>query len=186
MPKIKIVILQLMTRMICFGACWLAMLQLRGQPEAELPSAIHLPFSYKIQWPAGELADRFGQNFAVSAGIHYYPTNSRWYVGGEGSFVFGQHVKQDVLYRLRTPQGVIIGNDRQIADVFLRQRGWTAALKGGRILGKHGQLRRGLVLEAGAGMLSHHIRIQDDSQTVPQISGSYRKGYDYLTLGFKI
>jgi hypothetical protein len=186
MPKIKIVNLRPMMRMIWIGALFLVIWQLRGQSSDRIPSVIHLPFSYKIQWPTGELADRFGQNFAVSAGLHYYPNDSRWYVGGEGSFLFGQTVKRDVLYRLRSPQGFIIGNDRQIADVFLRERGWTAAIEAGRVFGKHAQLRRGIAAEVGAGILSHHIRVQDDSQSVPQVSGAYRKGYDYLTLGFMV
>jgi hypothetical protein len=86
---------------------------------------------------------------------------------------------------LRTPEGDIIGSDQAVADVALRERGYYI----GGMLGKlftFGEKRSGIRLTLGAGMLQHWIRLQDNSSSVAQITGAYRKGYDRRTGGLML
>lgn len=80
----------------------------------------------------------------------------------------------------RTPEGDIIGNDRLLASVVLRKRGYYF----GGLVGKlftFNEKRSGIRLTLGAGLLRHWIRIQDDNSSVPELTGDYKKGYDRLT-----
>ena len=92
-----------------------------------------------------------------------------------------------MLTGLRSDRGIIIGDNETKADVFLRQRGayygvHLAYLKPmGQLTGPH-FLRLGL----GAGLWQHKIRIIDDGNTVPQIRGDYKKGYDRLSNGLTL
>lgn len=151
-------------------------------------SALLLRFSYAFQMPGGDLAQRFGNNFNLGLGMDYLTSDRSYLLGAEFEFLFGNQVKTDVLSALRTAEGFIIGNDRNIADVQLRERGLYA----GAVLGKIIPLstvnpRSGLRVALGAGWLQHNIRIQGDPQrSVPQIEGPYKKGYDRLSNGFAL
>lgn len=134
--------------------------------------------------PGGDLADRFGQDASVGGGLEYITANN-FILGFEGHYLFGQKVKEDPLSIIRTPEGDIIGTDQYLAEVFLRQRGYYV----GAMIGKMfpiGKKRSGIRITAGAGMLRHKIRLQDDSQTVNAIAGDYAKGYDRLTGGLAL
>lgn len=134
--------------------------------------------------PGGDLAKRFGPDASVGGGLELI-TENNFLFGAEGHFLFGQKVKEDPLTLIRTPEGDIIGTDQYIASVFLRERGFYI----GGMIGKLfpiGKKRSGLRITAGAGMLRHKIRFQDDTQSVNAISGDYAKGYDRLTGGFAL
>lgn len=134
--------------------------------------------------PGGDLADRFGRDASLGGGLELITANN-FLLGVEGHYLFGQKVKEDPLAILRTPEGDIIGNDQFIADLSLRERGFYL----GGMIGKLvplGKQRSGLRITAGAGLLHHKIRLQDDSQTVNAIAGEYAKGYDRLTGGLAL
>ncbi|MCK6692863.1 MAG: hypothetical protein L6Q97_12250 [Thermoanaerobaculia bacterium] len=134
--------------------------------------------------PGGDLADRFGQDASVGGGLELI-TGNHFLLGAEGHFLFGQKVKEDPLAIIRTPQGDIIGTNQYIASVVLRERGYYL----GGMIGKLfpiGKKRSGLRITAGAGVLRHKIRLQDDSQSVNAIAGDYAKGYDRLSGGFAL
>ncbi len=142
----------------------------------------HLLFGYHL--PGGDLSDRFGQAFSAGLGGEFL-TKKHFIVGIEGHFFYGNVVKEDPLAILRTPEGDIIGNDRTIASVVLRQRGLYAGVVVGKIF-TFSEKRSGIRLTLGAGWSSHKIRIQDDKSSVTQLTGDYLKGYDRLTGGLGI
>lgn len=144
---------------------------------------VHIGYGYHV--PGGDLGDRFGNSLSPAFGLDWMRAESNWFIGLRGALFFGQNVKEDVLAPLRTSEGGIIGNDRQFADVQLRQRAYFAGVHVGKLFGLSAQNpRSGIRLTLGGGLFAHKIRIQDDpSRQVPQLSGAYKKGYDRLTAG---
>ena len=107
-----------------------------------------------------------------------------WHGGLKFFYMFGSDVKQDVLSNLRTPEGFIIGNDRAPAEVFLRERGYFVGLYAGKIFNMSTVHKQsGIKLSAGYGLLQHKIRILDDTRSVAQLTGDYKKGHDRLSNG---
>ncbi len=151
-------------------------------------SAILLHFSYAFQVPGGDMAERFGNNFNLGLGLDYLTRDRSYLLGGEFQFLFGNQVRTDVLEGLRTNEGFIIGNDRGVADIRLRQRGWYTGAHVGKIIPLSAvNPRSGLRVTLGGGWLQHRIRLQGDPQrSVPQIEGDYQKGYDRLSGGFAL
>ena len=174
---------------ICvLGAHYATAQQFREHPEAQdarnKGNAIltHLLFGYHV--PGGDLSDRLGSAFSIGLGGEFL-TKNNFILGVEGHYFYGNTVNEDPLAILRTPEGDIIGNDRLLASVALRQRGlYTGALVGKIFTFK--QKRSGIRFTLGAGWLSHKIRVQDDKGTVTQLTGDYIKGYDRLTAGLNI
>ena len=138
-----------------------------------------------LPYPLGILADRYGTFNRVGLGLDYYPKKGNWVLGLNSHLLFGTNVKEDVLAPLRTAEGFIYGNDKSIAEIRMRSRGWYI---GGNI-GKAIPLsvknpRAGLLIRLGAGILQHKVRIQDDPERqVPQLSEERKPGYDRLTNG---
>lgn len=141
--------------------------------------------SYGFQTPSGDLSARFGSNFSLGAGFQWMSKESNWLIGIQGQFLFGQRVKEDVLSPLRTAEGFLIGNDRDPADIQLRERGGYLGLQIGKLVSlDQNNPRSGLRISLGGGILQHRIRIQKDPvRTVAQLEGDYAKGYDRLTNG---
>ncbi|MBK7937862.1 MAG: hypothetical protein IPJ82_12570 [Lewinellaceae bacterium] len=142
----------------------------------------HLLFSAHV--PGGDMADRFGPDGSFGGAVEYMTTNN-YLFGVEGHYMFGSEVKEDPLAILRTPEGDIIGNNRLASSVALRQRGWYAGLAIGKLFAFNGK-RSGIRFTLGAGVLRHWIRIQDDNNSVTQLTGDYKKGYDRLTGGLAL
>lgn len=175
-----------------FTICCLSAANAQKFPEHQEPDeprnkgkAILLQMSFSSHIPAGDMADRFGHNLAVGGGLEYL-TENNWIWGAEGHYFFGNKVNEDPLAIIRTDAGDIIGNNMLIASVVLRQRGGYLGVVGGKLLVFNSEKRSGLRFTLGAGMLRHHIRLQDDSRTVTQITGDYKKGYDRLTGGIAL
>lgn len=138
------------------------------------------------QFPDGDMAERFGANLNVGGSLLYL-TSSKWLVGVEGSFLFGNNLKEDVLANLRTSDGNIIGSSKEYTDVISEERGWFIGATIGKIIPfKANDKRSGLRLTVSAGMLQHKISIDDQSGEVPQLADEYMKGYDRLTNGFAL
>lgn len=131
--------------------------------------------------PGGDLADRFGINGSLGAGVEFI-TRQNLILGLEGAFLFGSKVKEDPLSILRTPSGDIIGNNRELASLRLQERGMYVGAVLGKIL-TFSDKRKGLRLTIGGGWAQHRIRVLDDSRSVVQITGDYKKGYDRLCGG---
>ncbi len=144
-------------------------------------NGILLHFSVGGQLPGGDLANRFGSNGLAGGGAEFI-TRSNFLIGAESFFLFGNTVKEDPLAILRTPEGDLIGKDQLLADVALRERGLYIGGSIGKMF-TFNAYRDGLRLTLGAGWLQHKIRVQDNTQTLTQITGDYKKGYDRLTGG---
>lgn len=148
--------------------------------------ALNLNISYGAHWPGGEWQKRFAFHFSIGAGLEYITHPENIILGIETYYNFGGTVREpDLLRHLETVEGQIIGNDLQFSNVELRERGQFTGFYIGKLFQTHPQNRKeGIRTTLGVGYLWHKIRIQDDFQTVPQLGGDYRKGYDRLTGGF--
>lgn len=145
----------------------------------------NLSFGFGIEFPFGDLQDRFSDNLKFTLGAERI-TSSNWIFGLEFSYMFGDTVKQDVLAPLRLSNGEVLGADHAYADVFMRERGVFVGVNIGKLIPFNNKSRSGLRITGAAGILAHYIRIQDDARSLPQIEGDYLKGYDRLTRGFAL
>lgn len=139
---------------------------------------------YGVQWPGGDLADRFGQHFTLGTSFQFTSFEHPYYLGAYGYFQFGNQVKEDVLAPHRTADGGFINAAQEFVQVYLRQRGFQTGIEGGLNF-RHQADRGRWILEPGlqAGWLSHHIRIQDESASLPYLDKPYRFAYDRLSSG---
>lgn len=135
--------------------------------------------------PGGDLKKRYGSNLNLSVQAEYM-TSSDLIFGTELLFLFGDNVKEDVLAPFRTSTGVILGDDNQVADVFLRQRGIYLGAGIGKLFSLHKNTRSGIKINLHTGILQHHVRFTDERNSVAQIRAGRNKGYDRLTRGFSI
>ncbi|MBK9566049.1 MAG: hypothetical protein WAT22_15825 [Saprospiraceae bacterium] len=147
------------------------------------PTVIELGFGMGGNIPAGDLKNRFGPNLNLSTHLHYISPKD-FVMGGGLMFIFGDNVKEDVLAPFRTTTGVILGDDNQIADVFLRQRGLYLSADVGKLFPVSKKSRSGIMVMASGGILQHNIRFTDERNSVAQIRAGRSVGYDRLTRGF--
>jgi len=152
-------------------------------------SAIHtFGFSGGLQFPFGDLSERFGVN--GSAGFsYYYKTKSNLLIGAEGNLIFGANVKNsnELASEIRTPDGFFIDNQGLLATVLIQERGLDIRLVAGKIFPVFGpNPNSGLLIKFGAGFLQHRIRFEARENEVPQIEGEAQKGYDRLSNGLSI
>jgi hypothetical protein len=156
---------------------------LRGQDTAPALRT-HLSFEYGGQIPMADMADRFGANFNLGSQFEVLHNRKHWLFGLKGYYLFGNTLKEDVISSLRSPDGQIIGNDGGPATIGLRERGFFIGPYIGRLFPVSKNFpQSGIKVQAGAGLLQHHVRIQDDTRTVEQLTGEYLKGYDRLSNG---
>ncbi|MFH1118796.1 MAG: hypothetical protein V1775_03165 [Bacteroidota bacterium] len=142
--------------------------------------------SYALQFPGGDLANRFGNNSAIGPG-YLIKTSSNWVFGVEGNFLFGKQVKntENILSLIETSDGNIIDMEGIYADYNFNERGFSAILRVGKLIPVWGPNRNsGLLFTLGGGYLQHRIYIEHKDKTAPPITGDYLKGYDELKSGF--
>lgn len=139
--------------------------------------------SYGINFPGGDMADRYGSNLQFSV-FSQHITKSNFFYGIDFTFLFGDKVKEDVLASFRTPEGYFLGSGGLGTDVLLRQRGLTLTGMIGKIIPLPKKTRSGIKIGVGGGVLQHNMRFLDDNNAVAQLGGDLRKGYDRLTRGF--
>jgi hypothetical protein len=160
---------------------------LLSQTPPKKGSVLLLNFGYSYQTPLADLEARFGNNAALSLQTSLLTKNNFvWNL--KYGFLFGENVKQDVIKGLRTTEGFIVGTDRNIADIQLRERGFFVGADIGKLfIIPAANARAGILVQLGTGLLQHKIRIQDDPQRiVPQLSEDYKKGYDRLSNGIAL
>lgn len=169
--------------LLLLPACFISAQGLAGERNAG--SAFLIDMGYARQFTGGDLNDRYGNDWSIEMGVDYMPEKSTWSYGIFGQYFFGSTIKEDVLANLRTANGFVIGNQRDPTDVQLRMRGYFGGLRVGKIISLGGENpRSGLKLAFGAGWIRHWIRIQKDpTQTINQLIGDYKTGYDRRTGG---
>lgn len=144
-----------------------------------------LDISYALQFPGGDMADRFGVNSNIG-GSFFIKTKKNVLYGASATFMFGNNVKEDgFMLSLADESGSVPGISGLYADVLLYQRGFSVEGHFGKIFPVFGpNMNSGIMAYAGAGYLQHNIRIEDRNGEVPLFGEDYRKGYDRLTGGF--
>ena len=142
--------------------------------------------NYALQFPGGDLANRFGMNSEIGPGF-MIKTSSNWIFGIEGNFLFGKEVKQsdNILSLIETSDGNIIDMEGIYANYNFNERGFSAILRAGKLIPVLGPNRNsGIIVTLGGGYLQHRVYIEHKDKSAPQITGDYLKGYDELKSGF--
>ncbi len=162
-------------------SAFLAFSQQRSNEEA----AMLADFTYAMQIPGGDLADRFGININVGGGIDYLTEKNNLIFGIQGNVLFGNEVKQNVLGLIEGEEGVIYSDGGFPAEIATRERGIYLGGHFGKLFSiSQINKRAGIRATLGIGLLQHKIRIQDDPQgPVSHLADEYKKGYDRLSNG---
>lgn len=153
-------------------------------------STIQVPMfslSYAYQFPEGNLKDRFFPNSNIGAEF-MLKTKKNWLFGIDGRFLFKDKVKEtSILDNLKTSSNFVIDKYGEPGDILLYERGFMFSGKFGKMFSLF-QLNpnSGFIALIGMGYMQHKIRIENEDNTVPQISGSYKKGYDRFTNGIAL
>jgi hypothetical protein len=144
-----------------------------------------LGFNGSIDMPGADMARRFGTSFRLGPSV-LYKTESNWIFGAKSDFLFGNNIKEDsLLYNVRDEQGYFINSDGERTSVQLSERGYMIGLQAGKIFPlSKAHPDNGLLLMTGTGFIQHKITIFDKGNTIPQVRGEYKKGYDRLTNGW--
>jgi hypothetical protein len=152
-------------------------------------SAMGMPLlrvSYAVQVPlGGDLGARFGVAHNIGGSLGY-KTRSNWMFTLGGHYIFGDHVNNSgtLLADLLTPDNIIIGNDGGPAIVNIGQAGYMIDLRVSKILPfLRANANSGPMLSLGTAFMEHWIVYDVENNSIPQLNGEYRKGYDRLTNG---
>lgn len=145
----------------------------------------YLSLSYQFFVPGGDLADRFGVGNSVS-GAFNVKMESNFEIGVTGSYIFGDQVKQEnLLHEMRTSDNQILDDNAKFSQVFFFQRGWSAGLTFSKIFDVWSpNPNSGIKVGLGLGYNQHLIRIENQENTIPQLSDELKKYYDRKVGGF--
>lgn len=143
------------------------------------------PVTYKIQFPFGDLGDRFGFNNAVGLGMHYKFQNN-WMIGVEGSYLFGNNITDVPLSEsyVFTSSGNITDADGFPSEVAFFERGLEFSFRVSKLIGiSKKNNESGILLQAGIGYLEHKIFVDESGSSIGFLQGDYVKGIDKYTNG---
>lgn len=180
----------LMKRFFFTAIISLALVPARAQQSLLKDSTVSLFMvhaHYAVQFPFGELADRFGVSHALGAGMGF-KTKKNVFINLDGSFLFSNKVKEtDILRNITDAYGSLIGASGLLTNYSFSEKGFSLQLQGGKIIPfKKPNVNSGLMALLGAGYLQHKISIDVDENEVPMLNKEYKKGYDRLTGGFML
>jgi len=182
MPRI---LLTLLLTTAFMAAC----AQESGFSTSRKDSAMGMPLlriSYTVQVPlGGDLGARFGVAHNIGGSLGY-KTRSNWMFTLGGHYIFGDHVhnSEALLTELLTPDNIIISNDGSPAILNIGQAGYVIDLRVSKIFPfLRANRNSGPMLSLGTAFMEHWIAYDVENNTVPQLRGEYRKGYDRLTNG---
>ena len=155
--------------------CHILMAQVNVRDSSIRFSAFFI--SGALQFPGGDLSDRFGENTTVGLGF-FHKTPSQWIFEGQGNFMFGNKIEEkNILSAISTSTGAIIAADGRFADVRLFERGYQIGVNVGKLFPfKKPNPNSGLVLKIGPTFMQHKIKIDPIGNNVPQLTKEYRKG----------
>lgn len=148
------------------------------------PTGVLVQLDYGLEVPTGVFSERFGSGFSVGLSPVYI-TEKQWLFGIESKYFFGGEIKEDVVANLRTSDGYLLTQDKNIGEASLNQRAFYLGASIGKVIPIKKDTRSGIRLSASAGFMQHKIRIEDGG-SLPQLAGDYRMGYDRLTSGFSL
>ena len=140
--------------------------------------------NYAIQLPGGDLSSSFGMNnnIGFSGGIK---TATNWSFDLEGTFIFGENVKDtSIIDHLQNSQGWIINQTGEENNILIFERGQTLTFNAGKIFNVIGpNPNSGIIVKLGMGFMRHKIRIENENNLVPQLDQDHLPYYDRLTMG---
>jgi hypothetical protein len=142
---------------------------------------------YSLHLLSGDIGERFGISNMIGGGLENKFSNN-WSLGIEYNYMFGGFVKEDsILNHLTDKEDGIINQYGEYGTVLLTQRGFYIGAYAGKIIPVFkSNPNSGLKLEFGAGLLQHHIHIENKDNNIPAVLGDYRDGYDRLTNGLSL
>lgn len=151
-------------------------------------SMFQFGINYSFHFPSGDMADRFGVSSTVGVNVDY-KFKSNWSVGLEYSYIFGGNIKDSstMLNGLMTESGEIINMYGEYGSFILSERGFYSGAKISKLFPVLGPNKNsGILVTLGAGLLQHHIHIENKDNNTPPILGDYKKGYDKLCNGLSL
>jgi hypothetical protein len=168
----------------------LAYLGLKAQVDVRdsAVSAFIPNFAYAFQMPGGDVADEYGMNSTIGGGF-LYKTKKNFVFSLDINFIFGNDIKNadTILWMVETDNGYIIDGNGTYALYSLYERGYSLNLRVGKVLNVlSANPNSGLFLMLGTGYLVHRMKIDNQDDTAPQITGDYAKGYDNLIGGLNL
>lgn len=160
-------------------------IMLRGQRDSCI-SAPLVCIHFAGQTPSGDMVKRFGNNMLVGASFKY-KTNKNFVYGIEFNYLYGKTVKEDVTKQLKSPEGNVIDNAGNPADLRITERGAHLNLQFGKLFALNRRNRNsGLLISVSAGVLQHKINLYDAQQRIASVKGELKYGYDRLSFGFAV
>jgi hypothetical protein len=139
---------------------------------------------YGYYMPSGDMAKRFGNSSSIQLHLDF-KSKKRVTIGFNGSYIFGNNIKERLFDSIASPGGYIINKNGEFGDIRLYERGFTASMTlGGLVSFKKPNPNSGIMINVGFGFIQHKIRIETIGNNVPQLSKEYKKGYDRLSNGF--
>ena len=144
--------------------------------------------SYAFQLPGGDVADRYGFNSTLGAGI-FFKSKKNLIFSADFNYIFGDKVKNadTILWMVENSDGYIIDGNGTYTKYALYERGYSINFRVGKIFKVlNPNPNSGLILMGGIGYLVHRMRIDSEQNSAPQISDDYAKGYDRLTGGLNL
>jgi hypothetical protein len=147
-------------------------------------NAVLLVPNYTAQFPFGHMADRFGFNSLFGMQVAY-KVKKNWIISVEGAFLFGTKVRENyVLDNISTSTGQFINQSNGLVRVTPQEQGFNTKLTIGKIIPFSEKYPdAGLLLMTGIGFLEHKIVMNVKEKDLPQLSKTYRKGYDRMSNG---
>lgn len=142
--------------------------------------------NYGFHLPYKNMADRFGVSSTIGLSFDY-KFKSNWSLGLEYNYIFGSNIKDSssMLTGLMTESGQIINMYGEYGTFVLSERGFYSGGRVSKIIPVLGPNKNsGIIISFGAGLLQHHIHIENKDNNTPPILGDYKKGYDKLCNGF--
>lgn len=158
----------------------------QGSIRDSVISMFTVNFSVGYHSPAGDMADRFGNN-GFLGGSFRYKNDQNYVFGIESGFLFGSKVKENVAEGIMSSEGFVIDSEGGFTNLLILERGMLLVGTVGKVVPVLGpNPNSGIVFRLGAGMLQHKIRLETRNNDVPQLEGDYLKGYDRLSNGLTL
>lgn len=145
-------------------------------------------FTYAFQIPGGDVALEYGVNSTIGGGL-MYKTKKNIIFSLDINFIFGNDIKKadTILWMVETNSGHIIDGNGTYALYALYERGYSLNFRVGKVFNAlSANPNSGLFLMVGAGYIVHRMKIDNQDDTAPQITGDYAKGYDNLIGGLNL
>lgn len=143
-----------------------------------------LGFNGGVDFPGGDMADRFGTSYRVGGNV-FYKAKSNWVLGVKFDYLFGTTIKEDsLMINVTDKYGSYISNSGQRIGVTIYQRGYIVGLQAGKIFNLSNKSSdNGIIALTSIGLMEHKVLIRDRDNAIPSLKGDYLKGYDRLTNG---